>query len=182
LFDSNSNACKQNLIPIGSYGLAHNNNITSLGKELSLFILSMRYKAMDLNDGVKSFFNPHNPEFQSIKNKSEGQNTGCLCGPEFLVYIPSHDKFATFFMSSKTMRREAPNVKELRGKPCYLRTRYIEQKPYSWWGPVATPCTTPLQAPEQSRLEEELEKFNNPPEIEVATEAEAVAAGANRER
>jgi hypothetical protein len=183
LFDSNSNACKQGLMQIGEYGLVQNNNHIPLGKEVKCWILSMRFKAMDINDGVKSYFNPKNPEFVRIMGKSSVQNTGCLCGPEFLVYLPDQDKFATFYMSSKTMRREAQNVKPLRNKACLLRTRLIEKKPYSWWGAVATTCTTPLQAPPNDRLQEELQKFNNPPETEVEKITdEEKAALADRER
>lgn len=167
LYDSNSNAVKQGTIQIGTYGLATANNITSLGKEAKLFVCSMRFKAMDLNGGVKSFYNPDHKEFLRIKKTSEGQNTGCLCGPEFLVFLPDINKFATFFMSSKTMRREAPNVRALIGKGCLLRTRLIEKKPYTWFGPIATPYTSPMKLPDAINLQAELDGFNNPPEEEI---------------
>jgi hypothetical protein len=180
LFDSNSNDVKTRQIPIGHYGLKNANTLIDLGDTISIFICSMRFKALDLNDGVKSFFNPNSAEFLRVKATSEGQNTGCLCGPEFLVYVPDMQKFATFFMSSKTMRREAPNVKALLGKACTLRTHLIEKKPYTWYGPQATPCTTPLSLPAGDRLNQELETFNNPPEqvVEEIDEAEAAAAAA----
>lgn len=182
LFDSNSGAVKEGKINIGNYGLAHNNNVTDLGKECRIFVLSMRFKAMDLNNGVKSWFNPALADFKRVKARSEGQNTGCLCGPEFLVYVPELGKFATFFMSSKTMRREAPNVRELLGKAALLRARMIDKKPYKWWGPVVVECTTPMSIPPADRLADELDKFNNPPESQIETIDEAAAAAAGVER
>lgn len=182
LYDSNSNAVKQQLIPIGEYGLASANNILPLGKEVKMFVCSMRFKAMDLNGGVKSFYNPDHPEFGRIKKTSEGQNTGCLCGPEFLVYLPEYDRFATFFMSSKTMRREAPNVRNLMGKGCLLRARLIEKKPYTWFGPVATPHTSPMRLPNATLLQQELDGFNNPPEEEIEAVDEKTAAANERAR
>lgn len=183
LFDSNSNDVKKGNIPISHYGLKNANTLIDLGGEVELFVCSMRLKALDLrNDEVKSFFNPAMPEFLTIRGQSEFQNSNCLCGPEFLVYIPRVKKFATFFMSSKTMRREAPNVKNLLNKACLLRSRFIEKGKFAWYGPVATAYTSPLEMPSSERLSAELESFNNPPESQVEAADSAEAASADRPR
>lgn len=188
LFDSNSKDVKAKNIPLSHYGLKNANNLIDLGEEVRLFVCSMRFKALDLrkddkgNDQVKSYFNPSNNDFIMVKSQSEIQNSGCLCGPEFLVYIPDVKKFATFYMSSKTMRREAPNVKALLNKACLLRTRFIEKGKFTWYGPVATACSTPMSLPTADRLNAELVAFNNPPEILVEAVDVAEAAAADRAR
>lgn len=188
LFDSNSKDVKAKNIPLAHYGLKNANNLVDLGEEVRMFVCSMRFKALDLrpdnkgNPQVKSYFNPASNDFILVKSQSEIQNSGCLCGPEFLVYIPDLKKFATFYMSSKTMRREAPNVKALLNKACLLRSRFIEKGQYSWYGPVATACTTPMQLPAADRLNQELLAFNNPPETMVEEADAEEAASTDRAR
>lgn len=169
LFDSNSKQCKLKQVGQGNYGLVVNGSITDLGDDIKLFIVSLRSKAMDLNGGVRSYFDPKNVEFARIQARAKIKNSGCMCGPEFLVYVPDVRKFATFFMSSATLRREAPNVKSQLGKACTLRSHLIDDGKYTWYGPISSSCSVPLEPPPADKMFAEIEKFKNPPVEEVET-------------
>lgn len=183
LYGSNSNACKKGQIPIGHYGYTEgSDNIIDAGAEVRCFVLSLRLKAMRISgDKIEAFFNPEHPEFKKIKAESAIKDTGALCGPEFLLWLPEKGVFVTFFMANKTMRREAPTVRTYMptpqspvAKPMTLKVQLIEKGTYLWHGPVVTGCSLALAAPDPEALVTELEKFNNPPEPkdEAASEAD----------
>jgi hypothetical protein len=190
LYGSNSKACKQGLIPIAHYGYASGDDITDVGPEVRAYVLSVRLKAMRITgDKVETVFNPEHPEFKKIKIESGEKDTGSLCGPEFLLYLPEVGKFVTFFMANKTMRREAPNVKEYmptaanpNARPMTLRATLIEKGEYMWHGPVVSGCSIPLTPPDPEVMMTELTKFNNPPEPKGTTATEADKAATARAR
>jgi hypothetical protein len=187
LYGSNSNACKKGQIGIGHYGYTEgSDNIIDCGAEVRCYVLSLRLKAMRISgDKVEAYFNPDHPEFKKIKAESGIKDTGALCGPEFLLWLPEKKVFVTFFMANKTMRREAPTVRTYMPTPdsptakaLTLKVQLIEKGTYLWHGPVVAGCSIPLALPDQETLLTELEKFNNPPEPkdEAASEAEKKAA------
>lgn len=186
LYGSNSNACKKGQIGIGHYGYTEGSDlIIDCGAEARCFVLSLRLKAMRISgDKIETFFNPEHPEFKKIKVESGIKDTGALCGPEFLLWLPEKGVFVTFFMANKTMRREAPTVRTYMpseaspiAKPMTLKVQLIEKGTYLWHGPVVTGCSIPLAPPEQEALLTELDKFNNPPEPkdEAASAADKAA-------
>ena len=86
-----------------------------------------------------------------------------MVGPEFLVWIPSEECFATFFCGSKTLKKEARKFGTRLMKACTLKSKLIVQEPYRWHGPVTTDCSDPNLAmydPEQ--FKKEVHKFKNP--------------------
>lgn len=178
----NSSLVKTEQIPIGVYALVHNKDkFDNLTKEFDCFVLSWRPKAMDTNgDQPLSVFNHESEQFKKICEASSGQDSGCMYGPEFLVYLKGANCFATFFFSSKSARRESPSMKGRLGKAATCKIKLIESRKYSWHSPVIVPCTTPFDAPDPEALKEQLEKFNNPPESEVETVD--ATEGAGRER
>ena len=96
-----------------------------------------------------------------------------MYGPEFLVWIPSQGVFATYFMSSKTARREAKKMEPLLGKAATFRCKLIDSGRFKWHGPVVVPCSSPLEVPALDAIKGEVEKFQNPPksDIEIADDA-----------
>lgn len=176
LYGSNSSACKKGKIGLGHYGYTEGSeNVIDCGAEVRCYVLSLRLKAMRISgDKVEAYFNPNHDEFKKIQSESTIKDTGALCGPEFLLWLPEKGVFVTFFMANKTMRREAPTVRSYMpqpppagdgtAKPMTLKATLIEKGTYLWHGPVVTGCSIPLALPEQEALITELEKFNNPPE------------------
>lgn len=179
LYGANSKEVKRGKIAMAHYGYVEGDNIVDCGPEVRVYSLSMRLKAMRITgEKVEAYFNPEHAEFKKIKVESGIKDTGALCGPEFLLWLPEKGVFVTFYMANKTMRREAPHVYNntphpgdaSRGiaprgaTPMTLKAQLIEKGEYTWHGPVITGCSIPLAPPEEEALATEREKFNNPPE------------------
>lgn len=182
LFGSKSDACAEGKIGIGHYGLVKDDVITDLTKEVDIIIIGWRPKAVDSGDDFVVDYYPEidekgnvtNPIFKRIMDLSATRDSGCMYGPEFLVWIPSADSFATYHLNSKTGRREARNMEPLLKKAATLKSRLIEQSKYKWHGPVVIPCSSALDTPSEEDLREEWAKFQNAPrnEMEVAEDDE----------
>jgi hypothetical protein len=176
LMGANSTLVQEGKINQGHYGLVRaKDQCDDLTKEVPCLPLDWRAKAMEIVDGeVISIYDRKSPEFDRIAQKSEQPDSGCMYGPEFLLWIPSAKCFATYYASSKTARREAPQLRNLIGKPALLKSHLIKGKKYNWFGPVITTCSVPFDLPSQDEIIEEVTKFRNP----APTEKEAAPEGA----
>ena len=180
LMTANSDPCKGGKFPINHYALIRDQNFQDVGEAVDMLVISWRPKALEIGENVISVFKIENPEFQRIQSKSAEQDSGCMYGIEFLVWIPAVKEFATFFCGSKSSRREAPAIRTLVSKAATLKAKLCENKKYKWYAPSVTPCSTPFDPPNLTKVKEVVDKFNNPPEttVEVADEA----ASADRAR
>lgn len=171
LQSAGSNLVKEDKIKQGYYALLKDKeNFLDLTNSFDCLVISWRPKAMRIDgETVISVQNPQSPEFEKIIAESETPDSGCMYGPEFLLWIKGASQFATFFMSSKTMRREAPNLKTLIGKAATIRSKLIKTQKFSWFGPVVGPCSTPFDIPGLDEIKDQAQKFNNPSEKEVET-------------
>lgn len=165
--------------PVNNFALVQNQSHLDLGEEVDVVPICWRARAVEIGeDEVVSVFDKSDPEFQRIQEIAErpGLN-GCMCGPEYLLWIPKIKQFATFLMGSKSAKREAPNMSERLGKGATLKRKRIETKKYTWWAPVVAPCTADLELPDQAELDERADKFNNPPkdDREVVKDEESEA-------
>jgi hypothetical protein len=130
-----------------------------------------------MGEEILSVFDPQNPEFVRISEKSLEKDSRAMYGPEFLVWVSEAEEFATFFMGTKTMRREAPAVKTFLEKAAVLKPGKISNSKYTWYSPKVEACTTPFELPEEEEIIAQYTKFMNPPkkilervkEEEVAT-------------
>ncbi len=181
LFGSKSDACAEGKIGIGHYGLVRDDVITDLGPEIDVVIISWRPKAVRTGDDFLIDYHPEiingqitNLIFKQIVDSAGKKDSGCMYGPEYLVWIPSANTFALLHMNSKTNRREARNMKPLHGKAATLKCRLIEQGKYKWHGIVTIGCSAALEMPPEDEVREQWAKFQNPPrnEVEVADEGE----------
>jgi hypothetical protein len=139
-----------------------------LTKDVIIVPLAWRPKAMDMSnlEHIITVYKHDDPEFKRIMVKSEEQNSNCMYGPEYLVWVPTVQLFASYFMSSKTSRRAAPHLKALLGRAASLKSEKITAKKFSWFGPVIIIYSQSVQAPPLDQVNIEVEKFNNPPEKE----------------
>lgn len=140
-----------------------------LTSEFICLPLSWRPKAMDMSDAKKiiSVYNNKSAEFNRIKDRSEVKESKCVYGPEYLLWLPGEKSFATFFFSSKTARREAPNLKALLGKGATVKSKYIKTPNYSWYGPEITICSQQFELPDHDEMVSVANKFANPPDDET---------------
>lgn len=165
LFGAKSDACAEGKIGIGHYGLVKDDDITDLGEEINLVIVSWRPKAIQLGGDMPiTVFDAHSELFKEIKVQSDVTDSGCMFGPEFLVWIPDAGAFALYHMNSKTARRESKKMRPLIGSAATLKCKLIETARFKWHGPVVLPCSIPLDMPDENKLRAEYGKFHNPPE------------------
>lgn len=173
-----SEAVKEGKLPMAHWGLFQGESIIDLGAEVDVIVLAWQPKAMDTSsDPPVSVIKYDDPKFVEIKEKSAVENSGCMWGFEFLVYIPKQEQFAAYFMASKTARREAPAVKALIGRTATLKIKFIKNAKYSWHGPQVTPCSTPYEVPTAEEMQDAAKKFasvttSNVEKVEASAEGE----------
>jgi hypothetical protein len=184
MYGANSKLVKQGKIGMAHFGLVTGkDNVQDLGTDVDIVPVAWRPFALDTSgEELISVYDHADPEFKRIQAQSELPDSGCMFGPEFMVWVPTLKRFASLFMSSKTARREAPAIRERLGKPTTLGTEYIETKKFGWHGIVAKPCSTPFDLPDQAAVDEETEKFLNPPKNGVERAPEPSAAASARVR
>jgi hypothetical protein len=188
LFGGNSDAAKEGKVPIGHYGLVTaKDQLVVLGPAVDVLVISWRPTAIDTRseDTVVSSHDKNSELFKSIQDQADNvKDSGCMYGPEFLVYIPAVKKFATFLLGSKSFRREALPLSELMTKAATIRSKLVKTERFSWHVPVVTACTTPFDTiPPLEEIAEKAELFNNPPVVKTPEKIEPeVAATGKRAR
>ena len=182
LLTSNSGPCKDGEFPANHYALVKDSKNQDLGKEVDVVVLSWRPKAMDMSgDSIITSHDPESDTYQQIQTKSETKDSGCMWGPEFLVWIPSAKSYATLFFGGKSSRRVAPEVKGLMHKGATLGSKKIETPQYSWFTNTCQACSSPGDLPAMDEIKEEINKFENPPESDVElAEDDKESSGSDR--
>ena len=146
-------------------------DVADLDVEFDALICAMRLKAMRIDDEVMSFYDASSDTFKKIWAESKIKDSGCLAGPEFLLYIPDQQSFATFYMASKSAARVAPTVRSYidggQPNPATFGASLVKTKKYSWHVPTVKDCSTPFTPPTQEDFIEQLDKFQNPEEADV---------------
>jgi len=173
LMTSSTALCKSGKFPINHYAVVRDQKFDDLGENVDVLVIAWRPKALETGDAIISVYDPSDAEFQRIQDRSLNvKNSGCMFGPEFLVWIPKAKIFGTFFMGTKSSRREAGNAKSRLKAAATLGSQFCKNKEYEWYAPEVSACSTPFDMPERASLVEAIEKFNNPPKNEVETVTE----------
>lgn len=181
LFGSNSDAVKEGKIDV-CYGIVGGKDqITPIGKQVDILVLSWRPLAVDVKaDPVLSTHDINSDLFKELKAKADVPDSGAMFGPEYAVYVPEVETYATLFMGSKSTRREAPKVKALIGRAATLKITLLANKRYKWHSIVCVPCSTPFSIPDVEQIKAKIAEFLAPPtdDIEKAEPVEASEARA----
>ena len=168
LMTGNSDKCKNNEFPINKFALITGQKHTDIGADVNVLVLVWRPKAIDTkSDEMIVVHDVTVPEFDRIKEQSKEKDSGCMYGQEFLVYIPSIEQFATFFMGTPTSRREAPNMKALLMKAATLKPEKIKTKRYTYYSPGVTVCSATFTLPDKAECLAQIKDFNNPKAVQV---------------
>ena len=169
LMSAKTEKCMKGEFPINHYAIVDGSNFVDIGEQVDCLVLGWRPKALEIDDEILSIYDPKDAEFERIQDRADNEkDSGCMWGFEFLLWLGAPKKFTTFFCGSKSSRREAPNVKALLNKAATLRSKLIKTKKFEWQGLDVVECSTPMAAmPTKAKLDEELEKFNNPPKSAV---------------
>lgn len=168
--------------------------VIGLGKSFDALVIALRMKAMRISgEEVLSYFNIQNPEFIKIKEEvasaQSGDMNGCLCGPEFIIWIPEQKVFATLFMASKSQRRTAPMLRSFidtennRPGPVTFNVKIAESKRFKskWPVPDFSSCSVPFDMPDANDYSTVVGDFLNPKDSDVET-AEVADADSGRDR
>jgi hypothetical protein len=175
LYGSNSKDVKKDLIQQGRFGIPRSKTqIDDIGKEFHCIPLGYRYKALDTSgDPIIQTYEAESDVFKEIKEKSFVQDSGCLFGIEFLIWMPEQKEFMVFYLSSKSARPEAKPLRNLISKAACIKSDLVEGKKYSWHVPVVTASDVAIKdLPNPDEMKAVLDKFNNPTSDEVADEVD----------
>lgn len=168
LFTSQTEACKKKKISTDHWGIVSGSgNPEDLGEEVDVFVCAWRPAAKIIGDEILQFFNPDSPEFKQVEEKAATEPLGYMSGPEFLLFVPSVNKFATLMCANKTFKKSSADLAKLLGKAATFRSKLIEGKKYTWTGPEFLECNTPFKMPDSGIIEEMKQKFLNEKSSEV---------------
>jgi hypothetical protein len=168
--------------------------IEDLGEVIDVVPFCYRPKAMDVSDreAIIVNYDPTSDEFKRIQTAPK--NTGCMWGPSFFVLERSTGKLYELFFGNKSGRAEAGKLKNFlpteankgQAAPARLSIRYKKGKDFGWHVPVITKCSEPFTKESikvtGEQIQEEREKFLNPPKEEIETVKEGEAEGQGRAR
>ena len=170
---ANSKLCKEGNFPINNFALVSGSDYTDLGKTVDVILLGSRPKALDINIPL-SCYKPNldddgnfTGDFKEIAERADAKEAGNMWGPEFLLYLPGLKKYATFFMSTITMRYEAPKVQAQLGCAVTFEGNKIVTKKHEYFSAVVTECDTILEPPEADEMNKVIFTFKNPPKQET---------------
>jgi hypothetical protein len=191
IYGSEATIVKEGKFPMGHFGLYFSpESIIDLGSQFDCLVVDWRPRASIVSgDTPISFFGKFNEEtntweyskeFVEIKNRAMGKEKGYLVGLEYLVWVPSVNKFGLFLMGNPTLRRESANVKALVRKAATFEVKLIKTTQYTWHGCVVYSCTTPFDIPDMETIAEEVSKFRQPQDSQVEMADEGSGSGRAR--
>jgi hypothetical protein len=179
LMTAGADKCKSGKFPINHYALFRSSDdMVDLGEEVDVLLICSRPKAMEISDEITSIYDIEHSEWERISyNADNTKDSGCMYGAEYLVWAPSIG-FATFYLGSKSSRREIPIFEQNMKKIVRLSSKFIDPKrsKHSWWSiKVEASPNYFSEWPEQGELDDQFQKFVNPPSFdkEVAEEDDA---------
>ena len=188
LYASSSKAVKQDKIQQGRFGIEKDKQITDLGKEVDVIVCAVRpcaIRILTAQNKVLSYYDYKSPQFQEIQVIAEGgdKKSGCLFGPQFLLWVPVAQEFVLYHMNNPTGRRAAPELKGLLKQAATIKSKLIESGGNSWHGPDIVPCSTPISVlPDKDEFDKQIEKFKNPKEATVEVDPDAQQADSGEQR
>lgn len=167
-----SGLVKQGKFPIGHWCLYYaRDKQVDLDEQFDCIVLANRPRAslMVKDDQPISYYTPESANFELIKTMSiDKKEQGYLAGLEYLLWIPSINEFALFFMGNTSLRRESGNVRSHLGKPITLKIKFVAYRKGDFHACEVIGCDTPLEPPpkdEAKRVYSEI--FANPVDSEV---------------
>lgn len=172
-----STKCSSGEFPLNNYALVKNGVFQDIGKEPVCYIAAWRFKAIEIVEGkvLSVSYDENSSEYKRIEAASKGQNTGCMSGAEFLVYIPDISTWASFFMGTKSAKAEVPTMILNIGRFVMLSSRLVPSKKYTpWWAPQVSGCSATFQLPPEGEIFQMITTFTdveNVSNLEVEVES-----------
>lgn len=163
LCTSSSNACKDGVVNPNNFALVEGSDFESLGREVDVLLIDLHMKALDMSgESVVDAYDVKSDIYQDIASRSLVKDSQCMEGPEFLIWIPKANKYATMFFGSKSSKREGKIVAKKMRSVVTFYAKKIEGKKHTWY--IASPreChTPPSQQPDPQELKSAVEMFRD---------------------
>lgn len=175
LYASSSEAVKQEKIGQGRFGVSvTKDSVEDLGKAFDAIPLSYRFKAVQFTgDEIIASYDPQSEIFKSIQAQSDTEDSGCMFGIEFMLWLTDSSKFVTYHLSSKSARREAKPLRSMLGQAVTIEVELKKGKKYSYHIPKVMKCSSAVSnLPDPALMKVELERFKNTTGTEASTETE----------
>lgn len=181
LFGGSSDACKEGKIGVAHFGLTREkDNIEDLGKLVEVLLLKGRTKAVQWGETVLVYYDHTHPEFIRISSEADNKVKGRMYGAEYLLYVPSAEVFATFYLCSPSARREISGFNNRLGKCAVLKGQLVDNGKNKWHVPKCEPLDVPtFEFPSGNDILKQVEAFTNVKDSEVETVQDT---GSDRER
>ena len=182
LMGSNSDIVKQGKFPMGHFAIVDGQEMDDVGDSVDCVIVDWRPKAMRIGEEMVVIHDAEDEEFKKIIAESDVQDSGCMYGPEFLLWLPEKG-FVPYFLNNKSARYEAKAMFSLLGKAATIKSVLVKGQKYSWHAPKVKPCTVPFDnMPTEDEFNAELEIFRNPDKVQKAYADAAATADDGRAR
>jgi hypothetical protein len=180
LFGGSSDACKEGLIGIGRHGLTRGKGaIEDLGKDVEVYVLAGRTKAIEFGEQVLVYYEDQSPEFLRIQEEADAKVKDRMYGSEYLMWVPAAKSHATYFMASPTARQAAPSVANCIKHGAILSSELIDNGKHKWHGPTCKRVETiTFEMPDFAEAKKQYDAFMNAKSSEV----ERVEETAERDR
>lgn len=161
--------------PANEYGLIRSKDeAIPVGKEIEAILLAWRscfIAGMNEEEIIVSYWPNFNEKGEvtddfcnSVIERSTQKDSGCMWGPQLLVWLPTQNEYATLFLGSVSARIESPKLIARIGYGSLLYGKKITSKKYgSWYIPAVKPCTTITNVPAPADAEAAIAAFTNPP-------------------
>lgn len=186
LTQTSSDLVKNDKVAKGGYHALtfSKNKMVDMGKSFTAVVLAAKPKAIRFADSVVTSFDPDSELFKQIEAEADADSQGpSKYGTEYLLYLPEHQTFATYFFNTPSMRREVPAVHErLRMAATFTSNLVENKKKQSWFVPVIEDLSVPPELPEISEIQEQVDKFRAEKGTDLQAVAQPVAAEGTRER
>lgn len=177
LMTSNTDLVKAGeFAPVNNFALIRDKSAVDVGKEVEAIPLAYRPKAVQTkSDPVITSYKRDSEVFIETKALSERDpQSGALFGLEYLLYLPDLDEYCTFFMSTKSMRRESPNIKSNMMNVIMISSYLAQNANYKWQTPKVKRVDREASVP--SNYNEMISRFydeaTNHKEVELADNTE----------
>jgi hypothetical protein len=170
-FSAKSGACSSGSFPVNHFGLVQGQARTDIGEEVLGLVIDWRPKALDTSgDDVRVSHDPESEVFADITRifDSRVPNNGCMVGPEFLVWLPESETFATFFWGSMSANIESEkplailNDEDQSNWMMFTPIEIPSKKYANWFIQTASATAREGAMPPAEGFRELVSKFQNP--------------------
>jgi len=168
LYGSNSQDVKDGRMTMGHFGCVVGKEIQDMGPTFDCIPIAWHPKAMLIvGDEVHAYYDIDSPEFQKIQEDSDNPDNeisnGNMYGPEYLLWVPTLDRFVPYFLGNKSSRYVAKAFSASLGRAATVSAQLVKKGKYSWHAPKVTACNVPIEnVPDADKLKEEVDRFYNP--------------------